>query len=57
MFSGIRTLVIALGDGVFQPEIEALAYDSNSIFSFSTYKSLVESTYIPEKICDGECSK
>lgn len=52
--SGIRTLVIALGSGVFQEEIEALAYDQDSIYPFATYKSLMDSNYIHERICDGK---
>ncbi|XP_053380888.1 uncharacterized protein LOC123562048 [Mercenaria mercenaria] len=51
--NAIHTLVIRLGDNVFQPEIDALAYDASSVYKFDTYTDLIQSNYIHERICDA----
>lgn len=49
---GIHAEVIALGSNVIPAEIQALAYNADSIHTFQSYSSLSQST-LHEQICDA----
>ena len=53
MFSEIHIFAIGVGSKIEQKEIDAMATDANSKFTFSNAKALFDSDSIHDKICEG----